>query len=98
MDAPGSTKRSNQDLYLPGSNMTIKQTAHDLVVDLTWADLYTANIRLDMKIFIRAVKKVSTSAELTESAALLRQQLEKANCTAAELRKMLGLEPRHSKC
>jgi len=98
MDAPGSTKRSNQDLYPSGSNMPIKQTSHDLVVDLTWADLYTANIRQDMKILIRTVKKVSTRAELTESAALLRQQLEKANCTAAELRKMLGLEPGHSKC
>src|SRR5260370_31864123 len=98
MDSRGTTKGSNEDFYLPGSNITINQTAHDLVVDLTWADLYTANIRLDMKIFIRAVKKVSTSAELTESAALLRQQLEKANCTAAELGKMLGDDPRHSKC
>ncbi|SRR5712692_6697132 len=69
MDAPGSTKRSNQDLYPSGSNMPIKQTANDLVADLTWADLYTANIRQDMKILIRTVKKaVAAVVETMEHA------------------------------
>jgi hypothetical protein len=77
-------------------NMPRKQTAQVLVADLTWADLYAASIRKDVKMLIPAVKKISTRADLTESAVLLRQQLESAKCTTAELKKMTRLEPGHS--
>lgn len=60
--------------------MPRKQTAHDLVADLTWAELYAADIRKDLKILIPAVKENLTRADLTESAALLRWQLESAKC------------------
>ncbi len=76
-------------------NMPRKQTAQVLVADLTWADLYATSIRKDVKMLIPAVKKISTR-DLTESAVLLRQQLESAKCTTAELKKMTRLEPGHS--
>ena len=72
-------------------NMLRKQTAQVLVADLTWADLYAASIRKDVKMLIPAVKKISTRADLTERAALLRQQLESAKGTTAELKKMTRL-------
>jgi hypothetical protein len=62
----------------------------DLVADLTWAELYTTKIRENLKILTPAVKTTPTSAELTDSAALLRQQLESAHRTAAGLSKMAG--------
>ena len=64
----------------------------DLIADFTWAELYITKIRQNLKILTQAVKKSSTSPVLTEPAALLRQQLEGANRTAAELMKMAGLE------
>jgi hypothetical protein len=67
--------------------MPTKQTAHDLVADLTWADLYAANIRKDVKMLIPAVKNISTRAGLAESAALLRRQLDSAKRTTDELKK-----------
>jgi hypothetical protein len=76
--------------------MTKKPINSDLIADLTWAELYTAKIRETLKILTPAVKKISTRAEPLESAALLRQQLASANRTAAELRKMIGLEPRRT--
>jgi hypothetical protein len=66
----------------------------DLVADLTWAELFTAQIWENLKILTPAVKKTPASAELTESAALLRQQLESAHRTADGLRKIVRLEPR----
>jgi hypothetical protein len=66
-----------------------KKINSDLVADLTWAELYTAKIRENLKILTPAIKKVSTTADLMQSAALLRQQLESANHTATELRKMI---------
>jgi hypothetical protein len=67
--------------------------AAGLVADLTWAELYAARIRENLKILTPAVKKISTGAELRERAARLRQQLKSANRTAAELRNMIPLEP-----
>jgi len=72
-------------------NMLRKQTAQVLVADLTWADLYATSIRKDVKMLIPAVKKISTRVDLTVSAALLRQQLESAKGTTAELKKMTRL-------
>lgn len=66
----------------------------DLIADFTWAELYITNIRENLKIQTQAAKKSSTSLALTEPAALLRQQLEGANRTVAELRKMVRSEPR----
>lgn len=76
--------------------MAKKRINSDVVADLTWAELYTAKIRKTLKILTPAVKNVETRAELMENAALLRQQLESANRTTAELRKMLSLEPRRT--
>jgi hypothetical protein len=76
-------------------NMPRKQTAQVLVADLTWADLYATSIRKDVKMLIPAVKKISTRVALTVSAALLRQQLESAKSTTAELKKMTRLQPGH---
>jgi hypothetical protein len=66
----------------------------DLIADLTWAELYTARIRESLKILTPVVKKTATKDEFTEGVARLRQQLESANRTAADLRKMLRVEPR----
>lgn len=73
-----------------------KQSASGLVADLTWAELYARNIREDLKLLSPAVKKIETGHEVTESAALLRRQLEGANRTTGELRKMTGVPPRRS--
>ena len=61
----------------------------DLVADLTWAELYTAKIRENLKILTPALKNTPTGVGLNESVALLRQQLESAHRTADKLRKML---------
>jgi hypothetical protein len=61
---------------------------------LTWAELYARNIRQDLKLLSPAVKKIETKHKVTESAALLRRQLEDANRTTGELRKMTGVAPR----
>jgi hypothetical protein len=71
-----------------------KKPATDLVADLTWAELYARNIREHLKILSPVVKKIETGHELTESAALLRRQLENANRTTGELNKMIGVTPR----
>jgi hypothetical protein len=63
-----------------------KQPASDLVADLTWAQLYTAEIREGLKIVTPGVKRLPSGPELRESAALLRRQLESANRTIAKLR------------
>jgi hypothetical protein len=76
--------------------MMKKRPASDLVADLTWAELYARNIREDLKLLSPAVKKIETGHEITESAALLRRQLEDANRTTGELRKMTGVPPRRS--
>ena len=73
-----------------------KKPATDSVADLTWAELYARNIREHLKILSAVVKKIGTGHELTESAALLRRQLEGANRTTGELRKMTGVPPRRS--
>ena len=72
--------------------MAKKVTNSDLVADLTWSVLYTANIRETLKVLAPAVKRTSNVAELTESATLLRQQLEDAHRTAVNLTKILRLE------
>jgi hypothetical protein len=76
--------------------MMKKRPASDLVADLTWAELYASNIRQDLKLLSPAVKKIETGHELTKGAALLRRQLEDANRTTGELRKMTGVPPRRS--
>jgi hypothetical protein len=77
-------------VILIGKLMTKKRIDSDLVADLTWAELYTAKIRENLKVLTPAVKKKPTRTEALESAKLLRQQLESANRTANELRKMIG--------
>ena len=62
----------------------------DLVSDLTWADLYARQIRQDLNMLTPVVRKVSTSTQLTEVAAKLRDQLEGAHRTVAELRTITG--------
>ena len=74
--------------------MMKKQPTSDLVADLTWAELYARNIRQDLKLLSPAVEKIETGHKVTESAALLRRQLEDANRTTGELRKMTGVAPR----
>ena len=76
--------------------MARKEINRDAVADLTWAELYTAKIRENLRILTPAVKKTSTKPAFVESAVLLRQQLESANRTATELRKMLLLERRRT--
>jgi hypothetical protein len=74
--------------------MPKKQSASDFVADLTWAELYARNIREDLKLLSPAAKKIGIRRELTQSAALLRRQLEDANRTTGELRKITGVPPR----
>ena len=69
----------------------------DLVADLTWADLYAGQIHKDLKVLTPSVKKISPSAELTDSAAKLRQQLKGAHRTIAELRILTRPGPSRSK-
>ena len=71
--------------------MPKKQTAKDLVADLTWAELYTTEIRHELRLLTTAVKTIPTEPdpELTESAMLLRRQLESAKRTSAQLRTMV---------
>jgi hypothetical protein len=66
-----------------------KRIKNDLVADLTWAELYLAKIQENLKILTPAVKSAPIGTGLTESAALLRHQLEDAHRTAGGLRKML---------
>jgi hypothetical protein len=66
-----------------------KRINADLIADLTWAELYTAKIREHLNLLSPAVKKTSTKSEMTESAALLRQQLANGYRTAAKLGKMV---------
>ncbi len=79
------------------SDMKNELRSSDLIADLTWADLYARQIRQDLNMLTPAVRKVSTSAELTEVAARLRDQLEGAHRTMSELRTMTGSEPLRSK-
>ncbi len=62
---------------------------NDLVADLTWAELYAAKIKENLKILISAVKKTPTRNDLIESTTLLRQQLESANRTIGELSEII---------
>jgi hypothetical protein len=71
-----------------------KQLARDALADLTWAVLYAGKIRENLKGLAPIFRKTQINVELTEDAALLRQQLEGASRTTAKLRKMIGLEPR----
>jgi hypothetical protein len=79
-----------------GGYVAKKAINSNLVADLTWAELYTVKIRENLKILTPTVKKSPTSADLTENAALLRQQLESANRTVAGLSKKVGVEPHRS--
>jgi hypothetical protein len=71
-----------------------KQLAGLALADLTWAVLYAGKIRENLKGLAPIFRKTQMNVELTEDAALLRQQLEGASRTSARLRKMSGLEPR----
>ena len=71
-----------------------KQLAGLALADLTWAVLYAGKIRENLKGLAPIFRKTQMSVELTEDAALLRQQLEGASRTSARLRKMSGLDPR----
>jgi hypothetical protein len=68
------------------------QPPFDLVADLTWADLYARGIRQDLNTLTPVVRKVSTSTQLTEVAAKLRDQLQGAHRTVAEV-KILSTQP-----
>ena len=68
----------------------------NLMADLTWADLYARQIRKDLKQLAPAIRKVSNSTELVGNTAKLREQLQGAHRTIAELRTMAGSEPRRS--
>jgi hypothetical protein len=80
-----------------GSCMPNDQVSTNLMADLTWADLYAREIRQHLKVLTPAVKRISSSAELTEGTAKLREQLEVAHRTIAALRTMAGSDPRRSK-
>jgi len=58
----------------------------NLIADLTWADLYARQIRKDLKQLTPTMRRVSNSNELVGSTAKLREQLEGAHRTIAELR------------
>jgi hypothetical protein len=96
LDAPGQQRMQSEPPKNPreATTMMKKQPTSDLVADLTWAELYARNIRQDLKLLSPAVKKIETEHKVTESAALLRRQLEDANRTTGELRKMTGVAPR----
>ena len=68
----------------------------DLMADLTWADLYARQIRKDLKDLTPTIRKVSNSTELVGSTAKLREQLEGAHRTIAELRTIAASDPRRS--
>jgi hypothetical protein len=68
-----------------------------LVADLTWADLYAGQIHKDLRVLTSFVKKTSSSAELTDSAAKLREQLADARRTITELRVLTQPGPDRSK-
>ena len=73
--------------------MPKKTLNNDLVADLTWAELYAAKIKENLKILISAVKKTPTRNDLIESTTLLRQQLESANRTIGELSEIILRAP-----
>ena len=66
----------------------------NLMADLTWADLYARQIRKDLKQLTPAIRRVSNSNELVGSTTKLREQLERAHHTIAELRTMAAPAPR----
>ena len=69
---------------------TARLIRHEASADLTWAELYTKNIRSELKVLSSTIKK-SATPETAESAALLRLQLQVAHRTLDELkRKTLG--------
>lgn len=69
------------------------QRDRDALADLTWAVLYAAKIRDNLKGLPTVFRKSRTGPALTERAALLRQQLHSASDTVDALRKMSGLGP-----
>jgi len=66
----------------------------NLIADLTWADLYAREICKDLKQLTPAIRKASSSTDLVGSAAKLREQLEGAHRTIAQLRTMAASDPR----
>ena len=68
----------------------------NLIADLTWADLYARQIRKDLKQLTSAFRRVSNSIELVGSTAKLREQLEDAHRTIAELKTIAATDPRLS--
>jgi hypothetical protein len=68
----------------------------NLMADLTWADLYARQIRKDLRQLTPAIRKVSSSNELVGSTAKLREQLEGAHHTIAQLRTIAGSDLRPS--
>ena len=68
----------------------------NLIADLTWADLYARQIRKDLKQLTPAMRRVSNSNQLVGSTAKLREQLEGAHRTIAELRTIAAPDPRRS--
>jgi len=78
----------------PSSPGHISQT--NLMADLTWADLYARQICKDLKQLTPAMRKALGKTELVGNTAKLREQLEGAHRTIAELKIMAGPEPRRS--
>jgi hypothetical protein len=70
------------------------QAPWNLMADLTWADLYARQIRKDLKDLTPTIRKVSNSTELVSSTTKLREQLEGAHRTIAELRTIAASDPR----
>ena len=58
---------------------------------LTWAELYLTNIRNDLRLVIPTVRKIAPPPEFILGAARLRGQIQDANRTVAELRKIIGV-------
>ena len=76
------------------NQMPTDQRSMNLMADLTWADLYARQICKDLKQLTPAIRKTSSSTELVGSSAKLREQLEGAHRTIAEIRTIAGSEPR----
>ena len=72
--------------------MTDKQSKRDVVADLTWAELYTTQIRKEIKSLIPIVKNSPIRPELVQNAKQLRKELEHTNGTIAGFKALAGFQ------
>jgi hypothetical protein len=89
-----SIARTSITSIIRESNMLNNQGPWNLMADLTWADLYARQIRKDLRQLTPAIRRVSNSTELVDSTAKLREQLEGAHRTIAELRTIAAPDSR----